>query len=104
MGIRTRMKNETKLFIRDAHWALQQTALLLLAFGGVFIAGYNVLILGDALNPSLPGQPSTEYLGTLLGNGFWAIMIGTGCVVWYYMRKRAYQEARKREDNNGEEV
>jgi len=96
------MKKETKFFIRDAHWALQQTALLLLAFSGIFIAGYNVILLGDAFNPNSSGQPTAEYLGNLCGNGFWAVMIGTGCILWYYMRKREYQEARKREEKDGD--
>ncbi len=92
------MKNETRLFIRDAHWALQQTSLILLSLAGACIAAYNVSLLSDVLNPSKSGTVSPDYVGDLIGSSFWACMIGAGCLVWYAYRKHAYKNARKEEE------
>jgi len=94
------MKKETKLFIRDAHWALQQTALLLLTGLSVFATWYNLSLLSAALDPKFPGQPSAGYVGEVMGNILFALMLGIGCFVWYRIRKRNYDRDRKKEDDD----
>jgi len=95
------MKKESKLFIQDLHWAVQQTALAILALFSMFAGGYNISLLSEALDPKKPGQPAADYVGSLMGNVFMALVIGIICIVWYRIRKRNYNEGRQQEDNDG---